>query len=97
MADLGTGNEATHWYRLRLRLDFDANGGDGSASLAYMNLTNGETSFTDIPTLQDLNVRLILNGAPDQADWNAMFLKLRVDATNIPKVDNLIPNIPVNP
>ncbi len=97
VADLGTNNLATDWYRMRLRIDFGANSGDGSASLAYMNLTNGEANFTDIPGLQDLNLKLVFNGAPDEADWDAMFLKLRVDATNIPKVDNLIPNFPINP
>lgn len=97
VADLGAGNLATDWYRMRLRIDFAANSGDGSASLSYMNLTNGDASFTDIPGLQDLNLKLVFNGAPDEADWDAMFLKLRVDATNIPKVDNLIPNFPINP
>ena len=92
--NLNPDNEKTDWYRMRLRIDFAANGGDGSGSLAYMNLSNGETSFTDIPTMQNLNLRLLGSGAPGQADWNAMFLLLRTDATNIPKADNLIPNAP---
>jgi len=96
-ADLGENNLATDWYRLRLRIDFAANSGDGSASLSYMNLSNGEASFTDVPGLQDLNLKLLFNQAPDEAGWNAMFLKLRADAGNIPKVDNLIPNMPINP
>jgi len=95
VADLGTNNEATDWYRLRLRIDFAANGGEGTGSLAYMNLSNGETVFTEIAGLQDLNLRLLSNAAPDLASWNAMFLLLRIDATNIPKADNLLPNVPV--
>ncbi|MDJ0806785.1 MAG: hypothetical protein QNJ78_08115, partial [Gammaproteobacteria bacterium] len=87
----------TDWYRLRLRIDFDANSGDGSVSLSYKNLSKGDADFTDVANLQDINARLRQNGAPNQAAWDAMFLKLRVDATNIPKVDNLIPNVPLSP
>ncbi len=97
VADLGDGNDPTHWYRMRLRIDFAANSGNGSASFSYMNLSTRDASFTDVPGLQDLNLKLLFNNAPDEAEWDAMFLKLRVDATNIPKVDNLIPNFPINP
>lgn len=88
------GEESTDWYRVRLDIDVTANGGDGAGSLSYLNLSNGETAFKAPPELQDLDLRLLTSGAPDPALWDAMFLLLRIDATNIPKADNLIPNLP---
>lgn len=90
------GEESTDWYRVRLSIDFTANGGDGAGSLSYLNLTNGETEFKAPPELQDLDLRILTNGAPDPAAWDSMFLLLRIDASNIPKADNLIPNLPGN-
>jgi len=94
VADLGTDDLITDWYRLCLDIDFTANGGAGAGSLSYMNLSNGDTTFTAIPGLQDLNLNLSLNGTPDPTLWNAMFLYLRVDSADlIPKADNLMPNV----
>jgi hypothetical protein len=96
VADLGTDNLPTDWYRMRLRIDFATNGGEGSGSLDAMNLSRGETSFTEVPTLQDVDLKLLFNGAPDPSTWQAMFLLLRIDASNIPKADNLMPNVPTS-
>jgi hypothetical protein len=86
--------EITDWYRLCLAIDFSANNGDGAGSLSYMNLSRGDTSFIAIPDMQGLNLKLSLNGTPDPSQWNAMFLNLRVDSTDlIPKADNLMPSV----
>jgi hypothetical protein len=95
VAELSEDDLATDWYRICLTINFDANNGDGAGSLSYKNLSQGDSSFTEIIGLQDLDLRLIRNGAPPSSDWNAMFLLLRIDATNVPKVDNLMPNVPI--
>ena len=92
-ADVGEGEESTDWYRVRLRFDFAAYGGDGAGSLAYLNLTNGDTEFKEPADLQNANLDFVGSGALDPAEWDAMFLLLRIDASNVPKADNLIPNL----
>ena len=91
--EVAEGEESTDWYRVRLSVDFAANDGDGAGSLAYLNLTNGETEFRQPAGLQNLDLRINGSDAPDPSMWDAMFLLLRIDATNIPKADNLIPNL----
>jgi hypothetical protein len=93
VADLGGDDLQTDWYRICLDIDFTANDGEGAGSLSSMNLSRGETSLSAIDGLQDLDLRLLSNGAPDPAAWNAMYLLLRIDATNIPRADNLMPNV----
>jgi hypothetical protein len=93
VADLGVDDLVTDWYRICLAIDFAANNGEGAGSLSYMNLSNGDAGLSAIAGLQDLNLRLLSNGAPDPSGWNTMYLLLRIDATNIPKADNLIPNL----
>ncbi len=44
------------WARLRLTLDFTANSGLGSCTLAFMNISRGETSYTDVPALTNLSM-----------------------------------------
>ena len=34
------------WYRMRLTMDFTADGGRGIGTLEYMNLTRGDTEFS---------------------------------------------------
>ena len=47
---------STDWLRLRLVIDFTANTGQGSASLFYRNLTDGETAFTPVAGIQNINL-----------------------------------------
>jgi hypothetical protein len=42
------------WARLELRVDFTASGGEGEASLYFLNLTDGETVFRPVPGLQSV-------------------------------------------
>ncbi len=92
--ELGSGNSGSDWYRLRLRIDFLANGGEGAGTLAFMNLSDGDTAFTDVAGLQNINIklgRMDANAGP--TTWNTMFLQLLTDGGNVPSVDNLEPNV----
>jgi hypothetical protein len=92
-----TGNEDDHWYRMQLRMDLTANGGSGSGSLYYMNLTNGDTTFQPVSELQ--NVDLLLGAmAPEAgpASWNAMRIVMQFEGSqSIPHMDNLMPRFPI--
>lgn len=76
-----------NWYRLRLRIDFTANGGEGAGSVDVLNLTSGEIEFTPEPNLQNVNLkissRLGKEGAP--AKWDDMFIRADRDTP----IDNL--------
>jgi len=89
------GNSVTDWYRLRLRIDVAANGGDGAGSLSYMNLTRGDLGYRDVLPLQNVNLGLTAmspDAAPDE--WNAMWLQLMSGGgATIPSADNLMPNL----
>lgn len=50
-----------HWYQVKLTMDFTANNGNGSGSLAYRNLTLGDTSFIPLGLIQNINLRLLYN------------------------------------
>lgn len=91
--ELGSGNSGSDWYRLRLHLDFLANGGEGAGSLAFMNLSDGDTTFTDVVGLQNINIKLSrMDANAGPTTWNTMFLQLLTDGGNVPSVDNLEPN-----
>ena len=75
------------WVRLRMELNLAANGGDGSASLFYKDLTLGQTSFTPIPGLQNLAGGLLSNNANDYF-WDGMYVRSGISAGNNP-IDNL--------
>jgi hypothetical protein len=90
-------NEPTDWYRMQLRMNLTANGGAGSGSLYYMNLTRGDTEFQPIAELQNKNLRLdTLNPAAGPESWNAMFIVMEFEgARAVPKLDNLMPRFPI--
>ncbi|MCA9272764.1 MAG: hypothetical protein KDA31_06950 [Phycisphaerales bacterium] len=44
------------WAQLRLTLDFTANSGLGSCTVAFKNLSRGETSFTNVPAFTNLSM-----------------------------------------
>lgn len=50
------GGTTADWYRLRLIIDYTANGGDGSGSLYAQDLTLGDTGFTPITGMQNINL-----------------------------------------
>lgn len=90
-------NEDSDWYRMQLRMDLTANGGAGSGSLYYMNLTRGDTEFQ--PVSECLNVDLGLNTMDPEAGpdaWNSMWITMLAEGgLSVPSMDNLVPRIPV--
>lgn len=62
------------WVRIREEVDLAANGGDGSGSVFYKDLTLGQTSFTPVPGEQNLPAGLLSNTGGAYF-WNAMFLR----------------------
>jgi hypothetical protein len=49
---------ASHWYRLQFAMDFAANSGDGAGSLSYEDLTLGDTAFTPVSGMQNIDLGL---------------------------------------
>jgi hypothetical protein len=89
----GDGNSGNDWYRLQLRLDFTAGDGEGNGSLYYKNLSDGDTSFHTVSGMINRPLglsRMHPNARP--ANWNAMWLHLLSNGSNVPSIDNLIPN-----
>jgi hypothetical protein len=89
------------WLRLRATIDFttdDGFGGVGSLSMSYANLSAGETTFTPVAMIQDIDIHLF--GAPE--DLNSLNVYLLRDNTdhNI-QIDNISigpnPNFPELP
>ena len=93
----------TDWYRLRLLVDFTGNGGDGAASMAYMNLTAGDTDFSTVNAANLQNVDLSLQSLSpadrDPANWSRMTLRLEVTTGDqiLPEVDSLTPYVTADP
>ena len=93
-APFGGGNSYDDWYRMELRIDFTANGGEGSGSLFYLNISDGETEFQPVNGLQDLNLQLgRLHADAGPGSWDTMWLQLRsYGSSRAAAVDNLVPN-----
>jgi hypothetical protein len=75
------------WVRLRMEVDLAANGGDGSASLFYKDLTLGQTSFTPVLGLQNFVAGLLANNGNDYL-WDGMYLRGGISGGNN-AIDNL--------
>jgi hypothetical protein len=89
----GDGNGGNDWYRIQLRMDFTAAEGDGTGSLYFMNLTDGDKFYHTVSGMLNRPLglkRLPWNAGP--AHWNAMYLRLLSNGNSIPSVDNIIPN-----
>jgi hypothetical protein len=90
----GDGNSGNDWYRLQLRLDFTAANGDGTGSLYFMNLTDGDTAFHTVSGLRNQPLGLSrLHPDARPAKWNAMWLYLLSNGNSVPNADNLVPNL----
>ncbi|MCC6821290.1 MAG: hypothetical protein IT579_11215 [Verrucomicrobia subdivision 3 bacterium] len=89
-----SGNGASDWYRIQLHVDFTAASGEGTGSLYYLNLSDGDTTFQAVAGLQDRSLGLSrLHSEARPARWNAMWLDLLQEGFNAPRADNLIPNL----
>lgn len=90
----GDGNSGNDWYRLQLRLDFTADGGEGLGSLYFMNLTDHDTSFHIVSGMRDRPLGLgSLHPDARPEHWNAMWLQLLSNGNSVPSADNLVPNL----
>lgn len=76
---------STYWYIYKLTLDFDANDGQGSVSLAYQQ--NGEGNWVGCSSVANLNLGL----TPGSGDRNdpAMWTKMLIHGTNMSCIDNV--------
>lgn len=65
------------WLRVRLEIDFSANGGNGSGKVLIKNLAQPDEDFveTGIKAV-DLNITELRGKAADPANWNAWFLRM---------------------
>jgi len=89
-----SGNSANDWYRIQLHVNFTAANGEGTGSLYYMNLSDGDTIFHSVAGLQDRPLGLSrLHPEARPARWNAMWLDLLQEGFNEPSADNLVPNL----
>lgn len=68
----------TDWHRFKVVMDLTANSGQGSASVYALNLTAGETSFTAVSGLQNLNMGLVpaATDARNPQYWNALYMNI---------------------
>ena len=90
----GDGNSGNDWYRIQLRLDFTAAGGEGTGTLAAMNLSDGHTFFETSSTLRNRPLGLSrLHPDAGPVKWNAMWLQLLSNGNSVPSADNLVPNL----
>jgi hypothetical protein len=88
-------NAGSDWYRIRLHVDFTANGGDGAGTLFYRNLTDGGPTFRVISELRDIPLGLHrLHADAHPSTWNSMWLHLLAAGGNSPRTDNLVPHLP---
>ncbi len=89
-----SGNSGNDWYRIQLHVDFTAANGEGTGSLYYRNLSDGDTDFQAVAGLQDRPLGLSrLQPEARPAGWNAMWLVLLQEGFNAPRADNLVPNL----
>lgn len=60
--------------RIKVLIDYQANGGFGSASAFYQNLTNGDSTYEAIPGLQNVPLTLDFNATDhnNPSLWNGM-------------------------
>lgn len=83
---------SSDWYRLRLVIDFTANGGDGSADLLLQNLTDGETTYRTVINDVDLDIQSrMVPAAQDPATWDSFFLDVQGDTGMLDNVSVVIP------
>lgn len=90
----GDGNSGNDWYRLQLRLNFMAADGEGTGSLYFMNLTDGDTAFHTVSGLRNRPLGLSrLHPEARPASWNGLWLHLLSNGNSVPSADNLVPNL----
>ncbi|WP_238593771.1 VCBS domain-containing protein [Endozoicomonas atrinae] len=66
------------WSRYRLEIDMEANNGQGSGTLMFRNLTSGESEWTTLPELTNINLALdpLANNARNPENWDGVYLHM---------------------
>ncbi|MGB1270952.1 MAG: type I secretion C-terminal target domain-containing protein, partial [Endozoicomonas sp.] len=66
----------TSWFRFRWEIDTEANNGQGKGTLMFKNLSGGNSDWTVLPELTDLNLGLApgATDASNPANWDGFFL-----------------------
>ncbi|MDP3851797.1 MAG: PEP-CTERM sorting domain-containing protein [Luteolibacter sp.] len=77
---------------LQLVMDFTANSGAGSGSVYFKNLTLGDTSFTAVDGLQNINLGLnYLDSTATPSDWNQVAFRTSNSGDGFAhSIDNLL-------
>lgn len=91
-ADLEIEDSKTDWYRVRMEMDFTADGGDGRGRMFVMNLSRGERAFRPQPVLKDvpLEMKRMEAGNGNPSTWDSLFIW---GAASDCQIDNLIPHV----
>jgi hypothetical protein len=76
--DNSDNNYPSEWIRYKLTIDFDANNGQGSGSLEYMNLSRGDSNFQQVNNLQNINLGFQTNSntGSDPEKWDGMWFSM---------------------
>jgi hypothetical protein len=87
---------STDWFQVRLLMDFTADAGDGSGSLFYRNLTAGDTSFSPVTGLQNVDLNLA-STETDPTTWDTLYIRLHdgsqidnLDPTSVPEPSSML-------
>lgn len=76
-ADASATDDRNDWYRLRLVIDFAANGGNGAGTLQVRNLTDGEQAYRTVLSGVDLQIKARMAAiSRDPATWNAWLVRM---------------------
>jgi len=85
-----TGANQNDWLRIRLTMDFTANGDDGFGDVSYMNLTQGDLAFTSVAGFQDVDLKM---GSVDAEIFDALQIRTDLDVPQS-QIDNLTVAVP---
>jgi hypothetical protein len=75
-------------------VDLAANGGNGAGSLLIRDLTDGESAFTAVPGVQNINLQLLTSPAPNPQQWDAMGVWIHSGFGGNGAVDNIAYSVP---
>ncbi len=72
------GASAGDWLNFRWEIDFTANAGQGSGTLFFRNVTEGQTQWQTDSSLTDINLGLstVATDKTNPANWNGVFLHM---------------------
>jgi hypothetical protein len=97
---LSIGGE-NHWYELQLLMDFSDSSAGGRATLGVRDVTLGQTTFTNDPSITNIPMRLTptggvytmnaINFRVGGADVLADHIRFATDVSELPMINSLLP------